>query len=376
MKTRDKTFESEVNVSKFLYNDFKIDNNTKLKTPNNILLKKILRQRIPIDLIILHALDKLSDIFLIKNDNYFSKKNIQEVFKKIYFHKTKAYKNIFEQIRSYNNRIQCFFCRKWIFKTHFHQHIDECKNNKIEKDYCIICKRHVVQKIVINDKSFHQHFCTRGEKNFKQVTIKSKNRWKRRQLGEKKIFKKIIRREVFDQLNGRYLKKIISNFVNQRRLNILKKIENIKNGYPEEYLNLYQSDTDFPYHFYKIFKNFIGIIGRFYGDTIKQTYFDTKKEFEFRKKYQLNFKFINCTANDEEIKYIQEQIRLSLSKIKEMIIPKFRKVKIYRDLMKTYLIACAERRKIDEETKTAFIKITKLKKNKNEINFVKIFDEM
>ena len=84
----------------------------------------------------------------------------------------------------------------------------------------------------------------------------------------------------------------------------------------------------------------------------------------------MNFKFINLTANRQETVYVQEQIQNCLLNLTKIKIPKFRKVKIYNDMMKTYLLACAERRKIDEELKIAFIKISKIK-SKTCIDFIK-----
>ena len=340
---------------------------TKRKCKN--LMEQILKFRKPIDLIINHAIEKLLNVLVLKEDQYFCKKNIRDFLKKIYFYKTKPYKNIFEAVRTYKNNNNCIFCRNWIRKTHFHRHIDECRRYCGDKDFCNACKRYIILEITINDKILHKHVCHRKQKFVKPIKNESKARWKRRRIGEKKMDKIFSKRNHF-QHNDNYLKKIVSDFVNQRRKDIINRIKDIKNGYPEEYLDLYRSETDYPYHFKIIFKDLIGKIGRFYGDTTKETYFNLEKEFQIRKKYELNFKFINLTANRQETIYVQEQIQNCLLNLTKIKIPKFRKVKIYNDMMKTYLLACAERRKIDEELKIAFIKISKIK-SKTCIDFIK-----
>jgi hypothetical protein len=332
--------------------------NSTISTKN--LIKQILKSKKPVYLMIFQAINKILNVLIIKEDLYFSKKKVRFFFDRINFYKTKPYKKVFEGIRSYKNKSKCLFCNFWIEKTHFHRHIDECKKCRLEKDFCNKCKKYVIFEIIINEKILHKHICYRKPKTVKMVKSESKSRWKRRKLGEKKNPKNFNKRNFYQQLNGNYLKRILSDFINQRRNDFIKRIEDIKNGYPDEYLNLYRSETDFPHHFKLLFKKLIGKIGRFYGDTTKESCFDLEKEQRIRKKYESNFKFINSTANEQEIKDVQEKINFHLSTLKKNKIPKFRQVKIYEDLTKTYLLACAERRKIDEELKIAFMQVTKL----------------
>jgi len=137
--------------------------------------------------------------------------------------------------------------------------------------------------------------------------------------------------------------------VNQRRENLIEKIEDIKKGYPEEYLNLYEDDKKITYHFKRFFGDFIGDIGRFYGDTAKEKYFDPKKALKIYREHQLNFDYIDGFSNEHEKTIIEEKIQNSLLNLSKIRIPKFRNVKIYEDLIKTYLLACAQRREIDKE---------------------------
>jgi hypothetical protein len=323
--------------------------NDLMKKSSEIFIKKIFEHKKPIYLIIKQAIDKLLNILKIKNEQFFKKKIIHEAFKKIENFKTKAYKNTFEIIRSYKSKNKCFFCCCWIEKKNFHRHIDECQKYPFEKDFCYKCKRYVILKIIIDEKNLHKHICYRKPKFIQKIKIQSKERWKRRKLGEKRRQNKKNKRKIYQQLDFIYLKKIISNFVNQRRENLIEKIEDIKKGYPEEYLNLYEDDKKITYHFKRFFGDFIGDIGRFYGDTAKEKYFDPKKALKIYREHQLNFDYIDGFSNEHEKTIIEEKIQNSLLNLSKIRIPKFRNVKIYEDLIKTYLLACAQRREIDKE---------------------------
>ena len=54
------------------------------------------------------AIEKLLNILKIKNEKIFRKKIVYEVFKKIENYKTRAYKNTFEIIRSYESKNNFF----------------------------------------------------------------------------------------------------------------------------------------------------------------------------------------------------------------------------------------------------------------------------
>jgi|LauGreDrversion4_2_1035121.scaffolds.fasta_scaffold149673_1 hypothetical protein len=329
--------------------------NFEKKKIKEILVEKILNHKKPIYLMINQAIEKLSNILKIKNGQYYTKKYIHKVFQKIEIHKTKPFKNIFNIVRSYKNKNKCFFCRYWILNNNFHKHIDECKKYYLEKDFCEKCKRYIISKIIINNKVFHNHVCYRKEKIIKKIKIESKIRWKRRKFGEKKIKRFFLKRKIHGKIEEIYLRKILSDFVNQRRKQLIEKIDDIKNGYPEEYLNLYRNETEIPYHFKQYFSDFIGNIGRFYGDSAEKTYFNVEKAQEIFKKYQSNFNYINGTSNEQETKRVKEEIKNSLLNLRKINIPKFRKVKVYADLTKTYLLACAQRREIDKEIGILYI---------------------
>ena len=333
-------------------NNFKTNLENKTKKTNTFkknLLEKILKHKKPIYLMINQAIEKLLNILKIKNEKIFRKKKIYEVFKKIENYKTRAYKNTFEIIRSYKSKNKCFFCCNWVGKKKFHRHIDECDKYLLKKDFCYKCKRYVVLEIIIDEKILHEHICCRKPKIIKKIKSESKSRWKRRKIGEKRIQRNLLKREIHQKLNGIYLRKIISNFVNQRRENLIEKIKDIKKGYPEEYLNLYEDKTKISYHFKRFFGNLIGKIGRFYGDTTKEKSFEIKKALKIYKEYQINFDYIDGISSEQEKTIVEEKIKKSLLNLRKTKIPKFQNVRIYSDLIKTYLLACAQRREIDKE---------------------------
>jgi hypothetical protein len=333
-------------------NNLKINFENKTKKTNNFkknILEKILKHKKPIYLMINQAIEKLLNILKIKNEKIFRKKKIYEIFKKIENYKTRAYKNTFEIIRSYKSKNKCFFCRNWVGKKFFHRHIDECNKYLLKKDFCYKCKRYVVLEIIIDEKILHEHICCRKPKIIKKIKLESKSRWKRRKIGEKRIQRNLLKREIHQKLSGIYLRKIVSNFVNQRRENIIEKIKDIEKGYPEEYLNLYEDKTKITYHFKRFFGNLIGKIGRFYGDTTKEKHFDIKKTLKIYKEHQINFDYIDGISSEQEKTIVEEKIKKSLLNLRKTKIPKFRNVRIYADLIKTYLLACAQRREIDKE---------------------------
>jgi|LauGreDrversion4_2_1035121.scaffolds.fasta_scaffold16589_1 hypothetical protein len=366
-ETREQTLRNNLDSSKQNLISNYTRNSLRLTNKKHNLIREILKFRKPIDLMTTQIFNILTKNLLVYEYFLFPKSFLKIIFQKIEFYKTKSFKKN-ENFRTFGKKCRCI-CKKWMFKANFHKHFDLCKNITFEKEFCFDCNRYVVPKTCIDNTMFHAHICIK-KKVKKKIQNDSKARWKRRKLGEKNINKRFIRRNIFQQIELNYLRKILSDFVNQRRNDLINRINDIQNGYPEEYLDLYKNETDFPHHFKLYFKKLIGKIGRFYGDTTEKHYFNLEKENQIRKKYELNFKFINSMANEQETKYVQEQIKIHLSTLKKTKIPKFRHVKVYEDLTKTYLLACAERRKIDEELNIAFMQVTKVN-SRNYVNFIK-----
>ena len=146
-----------------------------------------------------------------------------------------------------------------------------------------------------------------------------------------------------------YIHHIISDFVNEKRIKRSEFYEELKKGYPEEYLRLYYSENS-NFNFREIFDKYIGDVGKFLGDTeMDKVPFTIEKEKEVRGKYPEIFKYINGHPTENADEILRQSMNAANNFIRQNPIPKFRKIRIRENMIETYLLACAQRRQIDFE---------------------------
>jgi hypothetical protein len=236
----------------------------------------------------------------------------------------------------------------------YHRHIDECKNSKFEKEWCRKCKRDCVMSLENPESGeiIHKHICTRPPKKERKAKPDSIRRRKRRQAGlEKKIgpkFKNTFR--VMSDAECLFLRKIIDEFVNEKRYKRIEFADCLRQGYPREFLNLYYSENYFS-DFRVVFNKYIGHFGRFLGDICPTPVpFTPEKATKLREKYSSTFAFLEgTTTSDKREDILIRGKREAREFLKENPIPSHRRVKLADDLFNTYLFACAQRREIDFE---------------------------
>jgi hypothetical protein len=252
----------------------------------------------------------------------------------------------------YGNKFKCNNCSKLNCIKNFHRHIDECNQSSFEKNFCLFCHRDIVEKIEFDDKILHKHSCSRKKKKKKLIKKPSYLRWKRRMKGEKFFLRNFKQKPIFGLFfDVLFVNKIVNNFVNQKRNSMLLVYNGLKEGYPEEYLDLYSStNTYIPFE--KMFASCINEIGRLYKidyafEITNPTDFMFLEE-KLKKKYEKNFKYLNGKTSEEETILIEKEIQM-VCRIYKKKIPKWIKTKISNDMELTYVLACSQRREIDRQ---------------------------
>lgn len=225
---------------------------------------------------------------------------------------------------------------------HYHRHIDECKNSQWEKEFCLKCRRECVKEIrnVSENIIAHQHKCSRKVKIERTPKPESIKRRKRRLINPCKPTPKIkysYKRNFIGNAEIMYLKRIVDEFINEKRYRRIEFYKNLRDGYPEEFLNMYYSEN-YSNHFREHFNHWIGKFGKFVGDTtIDKIPFTVEKANRVFKKYQFDFEENSILSADNFLK--------------NNPIPSHRKPKIHDSLFVTYLLACADRRQVDVQLK-------------------------
>jgi hypothetical protein len=150
------TNETEIETSKHKENCKKCnhDNDTKIKSE---LIRKLLAPT-KIDWSGF-GFDRLGE-FQEKIEKKHKKKFLRnlEKNKAKYFCKKRWGKTFFK----YGNKFKCNNCLKLNCTKNFHKHIDECNQSSFEKkNFCLFCRRDMVEKIEFDDKILHKHSCSR-----------------------------------------------------------------------------------------------------------------------------------------------------------------------------------------------------------------------
>jgi hypothetical protein len=166
--------------------------------------------------------------------------------------------------------------------------------------------------------------------------------------GEKKGFpKRFLPPRPLSTYEISILRKILHDFINEKRIKRMEYNTELESGLPKEILDLYFDEMKYSWHFEKFFGGLIGTCGRFYGDTEKIKPFQFDKAQLLSKKYQKLLhvhKYGGTEEEEEELrKFADNQRALKLQ------IPKPMPVKLYDDMILTYLVACGQRRSVDIE---------------------------
>jgi hypothetical protein len=273
------------------------------------------------------------------------------------------YKNPFKTNEIYT----CPDCKANILGKNFHRHIDECRLSRFDKDWCPECRRDCIL-VLQDDKTqsiSHKHKCSRPIKFRRNAKIESiKRRHRRQGLLEKKTGK---RKQILwrprTEAEWRYIQTIIDQFVNEKRYKRIEFVENLKKGYPEEFLSMYHSDNYYS-DFRRMFSCYIGEFGRFLGDvSVDKVSFTPEKAKELRKKYEKVFAYLDGNTDEGRMEIQQNGKKAARKFLEVNPIPDHRKVMIQDDMFNTYLLACGQRRLIDFEMGIANKKGKKLKYN-------------
>ena len=256
-----------------------------------------------------------------------------------------------ETFFKYGNKFKCNNCSKLNCTKNFHRHIDECNQSSFEKNFCLFCRRDMVEKIEFDDKILHKHSCSRKKKYNKLIKKSSYLRWKRRMKGENFFLRKFKQKPIFGFFDVLFVNKIVNNFVNQKRNSMLLVYNGLKEGYPEEYLDLYSStNTYIPFE--EMFASCIKEIGRLYKNDYA---FEITNPIDFmfleeklKKKYEKNFKYLDGKTSEEETILIEKEIQM-VCEIYKKKIPKWIRTKVSNNMELTYVLACSQRREIDRQ---------------------------
>ena len=169
--------------------------------------------------------------------------------------------------------------------------------------------------------------------------------------GENFFLRKFKQKPIFGFFDVLFVNKIVNNFVNQKRNSMLLVYDGLKEGYPEEYLDLYSS-TNMYMPFEKMFASYISGIGRLYK--IDYAFEITNPidlmflEEKLKKKYEKNFKYLDGKTSEEETILIEKEIQM-VCEIYKKKIPKWIRTKVSNNMELTYVLACSQRREIDRQ---------------------------
>ncbi len=167
----------------------------------------------------------------------------------------------------------------------------------------------------------HRHKCQRKTKFPRKRTLESTKRWKRRMKGEKKRFpKRVLPPRPLSTYDILVLRKILHDFVNEKRTKRLEYNAELESGFPKEYLDLYFDEMEYSWHFKRIFGDLIGTCGRFYGDTQKTKPFQLDKAQLISKKYQKLLRVHKYGGTEEE----EEELRkfAEIQRVFKLQVPK------------------------------------------------------